>query len=69
MENSLVHRVGDVSALTEHINLLHQDRATLRKLRTESLRFVQDITWSAAGTRLLEVYRETIATYADAKCK
>jgi glycosyltransferase involved in cell wall biosynthesis len=69
MENSLVHRVGDVSALTEHINLLHQDRATLRKLRTESLRLVQDITWSAAGTRLLEVYRETIATYADAKCK
>jgi glycosyltransferase involved in cell wall biosynthesis len=69
MENSLVHRVGDVSALTEHINLLHQDRTTLRKLRAESLRFVQDITWSSAGVKLLEVYRETIAAYADAKCR
>lgn len=69
MENSLVHRVGDVSTLTEHINLLHQDRTTLRKLRAESLRLVQDITWSAAGVKLLEVYRETIAAYADAKCR
>jgi glycosyltransferase involved in cell wall biosynthesis len=65
LKNALIHRVGDVSALTEHINLLHEDRATLHKLRTESLRFVKDITWSAAGVKLLEVYRETIAVYAN----
>ena len=27
MENALVHRVGDVEALTQHITMLHEDRA------------------------------------------
>ncbi|MGZ3608193.1 MAG: glycosyltransferase family 4 protein [Syntrophales bacterium] len=66
MENALVHRVGDVSTLTQHINLLQEDRNLLRRLRTESLRLVPEITWNAAGVKLLEVYRETIATHASA---
>lgn len=64
-ENALIHRVGDVPALTGHINLLHQDRAFLRKLRAESLRRVPEITWDAAGLKLLEVYRETIVAYGN----
>jgi glycosyltransferase involved in cell wall biosynthesis len=66
MENALVHRVGDVSTLTQHINLLQEDRNFLQRLRTESLRLVPEITWNAAGVKLLEVYRETIATHASA---
>lgn len=67
MENALVHRVGDVSALTQHINLLQEDRKLLQRLRATSLLRVPEITWTAAGVKLLDVYRETIATYADAK--
>jgi len=64
-ENALVHRVGDVAELSHHIALLHGDRALLRKLRAASLRGVPEITWKAAGVKLLEVYRATIAAKAD----
>ncbi len=37
MENGLVHRVGDVEALTQHITMLHEDRALLERLRAASL--------------------------------
>ncbi|EGW20757.1 glycosyltransferase family 4 protein [Methylobacter tundripaludum] len=67
MENALVHRVSDVSTLTQHINLLQEDREFLQRLRTESLRLVPEITWNAAGVKLLDVYRETIAAYAGAQ--
>ena len=63
MENSLVHRVGDVGALTKHIAMLHEDRALLERLRASSLSTVNRITWKAAGIRLLEVYRETIESW------
>ena len=61
METGLVHRVGDVGALTEHITMLHNNRALLERLRSQSLRTASEITWTAAGERLLQVYRETIA--------
>jgi glycosyltransferase involved in cell wall biosynthesis len=67
MENALVHRVGDVSTLTQHINFLQEDRKLLQRLRADSLRRVPEITWNAAGARLLEAYRETIATYEPVK--
>jgi glycosyltransferase involved in cell wall biosynthesis len=60
MENALVHRVGDVKALAEQITLLYNDRALLERLRTTGLRGVPEITWHAAGEKLLRVYRETI---------
>jgi glycosyltransferase involved in cell wall biosynthesis len=69
LENALVHRVGDVSALTQHITLLHEDRALLQQLRTSSLRQVSEITWAAAGVRLFDVYRETIAAHADGRAE
>ena len=67
-ENALVHRVGDVSALTQHISLLQEDRAMLHRLRAASLRTVQEITWTSASVKLLEVYRETIDMYHGAAC-
>jgi glycosyltransferase involved in cell wall biosynthesis len=60
MENALVHRVGDVETLAQHLTLLHQDRALLTRLRSESLKTVHDITWRASGVRLREAYREII---------
>jgi len=61
MENALVHPVGDVSALAQHIALVHGDRALLERLRAASLATVSELTWSAAGRLLLQAYRETIA--------
>jgi glycosyltransferase involved in cell wall biosynthesis len=67
MHNSLVHHAGDVAALTEQITLLHQDRALLETLRQNSLNGLSEITWTAAGVKLLEVYREVIERYAERK--
>jgi glycosyltransferase involved in cell wall biosynthesis len=63
MENALVHSVGDVSALAEHITMLHEDRALLERLRAASLATVPELTWTAAGRILLEAYRETVAAH------
>jgi hypothetical protein len=60
MENSLVHHVGDVSALASHITTLHSDRTLLEKLRTAGLSLVNEITWTAAGSKLLQTYRDII---------
>ena len=61
MENSLVHRVGDVAMLTEHITMLHQDRKLLERLRAGALKTLPEVTWTAAGRKLLGVYRDVIA--------
>jgi len=66
MENALVHRVGDVESLTQQITMLHEDRALLESLRTASLKAVPEITWTAAGAKLLDVYRDTIAAHRAA---
>ena len=61
MNNALVHRIGDVQALTQHITMLHEDRALLEQLRTGCLRSAPGLTWTAAGVRLLDAYRQAIA--------
>lgn len=61
MDNALVHTIGDVKTLTEHINMLHGDRALLESLRAGCLRTAPRLTWTAAGVRLLEIYREVVA--------
>jgi len=59
-ENALVHPIGDVKALAEHITMLDQDRSLLEKLRFAGLALAPEVTWSAAGVRLLEAYREVV---------
>ncbi len=61
MENAIIHKVGDIQALTSHLTLLHEDRALLKRLRTASLSSLHDITWAAAGRRLVQVYQDVIA--------
>ncbi len=57
-ENALVHRVGDVDTLTDHLTLLDTDRDRLAELRAACLTASPQVTWTAAGRRLLEVYEE-----------
>jgi glycosyltransferase involved in cell wall biosynthesis len=63
MKTGLMHRVGDVDALTQHITMLHDDRALLENLRAAGLAVAPGVTWTAAGRILLNVYRETIAAH------
>lgn len=67
MKTGLMHRIGDVGALTQHITMLHEDRSLLEKLRVGCLDTAPSVTWNAAGRTLLEVYRETIADYRRSK--
>ena len=62
MGNAMVHRVGDVEALTEHITMLHEDRELLKRLRKAGLEIAPEVTWAAAGAKLLDVYREVVET-------
>ncbi len=63
MENALVHRAGDADQLTEHLDLLDANRELLEKLREASLSTAGEITWKAAGRKLLAAYLQTIAAY------
>lgn len=63
MKTGLVHGVGNVEELCQHITTLHRDRALLERLRAASLEVAPKITWTSAGRVLLQVYRETIAAY------
>jgi glycosyltransferase involved in cell wall biosynthesis len=60
-KNALVHPVGDAATLTRQITLLHEDRELLQKLREASIRAVPEITWTAAGVKLLEAYHKILA--------
>lgn len=64
-ENAFVHPVGDVPALTRHLNLLNEDRALLRRMRAASLATLNEITWDAAGVRLVQLYRDAISRKAQ----
>jgi glycosyltransferase involved in cell wall biosynthesis len=64
MVNALVHRVGDVETLAQQISQLNEDRELLGRLRAASLSTASEITWEAAGLKLLNIYREVIATKA-----
>jgi glycosyltransferase involved in cell wall biosynthesis len=63
METGLVHQVGDVAALTQQFTRLHEDRELLEKLRVASVKAAQELTWTAVGAKLLQVYRKTVSSY------
>ena len=55
--NALVHPVGDVDLLAEHLTMLHDDPDLLRRLRESALESAPQYTWQASGVRLLDAYR------------
>jgi glycosyltransferase involved in cell wall biosynthesis len=59
--DSLVHRAGDVAALTDHITAVFRDRTLLDRLRNGALSRSQSFTWEAAGRRLAVAYEEALA--------
>lgn len=59
--HGFTHRVGDVAALTAHINRLNQNRPLLAQMRAACLKTLPTYTWSAAGVSLLEAYRQVLA--------
>ena len=59
-ENALVHHVGDVEALEQHITMLDEDRALLARLRAGCLETAPNVTWKAAGVLLLHAYRDVV---------
>lgn len=59
-DNALVHAVGDVSAITDHITMLDQNRDRLAELRSRCLESAPDHTWTQAGRRLLDVYSSVL---------
>jgi len=68
-ENALVHEVGDISTLSAHITLIDNDRALLQRLREAGIELAPRITWTAAGVKLREVYRETISAFHSSPCR
>lgn len=61
LDNALVHPVGDVDLLVEHLTMLHDDADLLERLREGALRSAPQYTWQASGARLLDVYRGLLA--------
>ena len=59
-DNALVHAVGDVAALAGHITALHADAGLRERLRSRALSTAPDLTWDAAGHRLLEAYQDVL---------
>jgi hypothetical protein len=60
MDNAMVHPVGDVNVLAEHINLLHKRRGELQRLRIAGLQSVPSISWLAAGKSLVLAYQSIL---------
>ena len=67
-ENALVHRPGDIDALSGHITRVYEDRGLLQRLRAASLATAGEITWMAAARRLAQVYTE-VAAQRGSDCK
>ncbi len=60
MHDSLVHKVGDVASLRDHINLLASNQSFYKKLRKNSLAGLDQLTWEKASEILVDIYYETL---------
>ena len=62
MQEGLVHKVGDVQSLCEHIDLLASDRQFFQKLQEQSIACLSlaDLTWEKAAKTLVAAYHECL---------
>ena len=67
MENALVHNVGDLDAIRQHITMLYENPELLAKLRAGALRSRKDWTWEKAGQSLSAAYQNAVAAYKRPK--
>jgi glycosyltransferase involved in cell wall biosynthesis len=63
MENALVHDVGDVATLQQHLTDLHNRPELLARLRAGALRSRAEWTWAEAGCVLFGAYQQAIRNY------
>jgi glycosyltransferase involved in cell wall biosynthesis len=59
--DGLVHEPGDLTTLTSHLQLLHDDPASLDRLRNAVLARSEDLSWRAAAEELVGIYRAAVA--------
>lgn len=57
-DNALVHRVGDVAALSGHMTLLHEQPERLARMRVACLDAAPRFTWASAGRSLVAAYEQ-----------
>jgi glycosyltransferase involved in cell wall biosynthesis len=60
MKTGFMHHVGDVESLSQHITMLHEDRALLGRLRAACLDAAPGFTWTAAGETVLQCYQDVL---------
>lgn len=58
--HGLVHRAGDLAALTADLRELDADRELLLRLRANALAHVGELTWDAAAVELIGCYRRAL---------
>jgi len=66
LENALLHRVGDVEALSDQISLVHDDAASLVRLRAAAVASAPEFTWKAAARRLVAAYELLLGRTSEA---
>lgn len=54
--DGLIHRVGDVDALTAHIERLHDEPDTLARMRAAGIDRRDELSWDRAGRHLADAY-------------
>ena len=62
MENALIHKVGDVETLTQHITSVHQSQSLLTSLRARALESRTAWTWNESGRVLASTYNLAIGS-------
>jgi glycosyltransferase involved in cell wall biosynthesis len=62
--DALVHRAGDQAGLERDLLSLASDSELRARVRAASLARVGELTWTAAGARLVEAYAEALARRA-----
>jgi glycogen synthase len=60
MKEALLHKPGDVETLRSQIYMLATDRNLFRRLQTNSLAGVGELTWEKAAQSLVEAYRKCL---------
>jgi D-inositol-3-phosphate glycosyltransferase len=59
--DALVHPARDEALLTDHLQRLVNEPDLLARLRAASLAGAKELTWEAAGRRLIRIYRDEAA--------
>jgi glycosyltransferase involved in cell wall biosynthesis len=56
----LIHKPGDISTLTNHINTLVSNKQLKEKLKQNNLTQAINYTWSKSAEKLADIYHSNI---------